>query len=107
MDVVFTYYNWIHGGKTGKAQPEFFSGPVWDELVDYVAYAWADHAIRWIEQIEKGTVLFYERLVGSTARKELERLFDVMEMKPVDPLRMKCALSHRNRTDHLRLNKTR
>ena len=103
---MFTYCHWIHGGKTGKAGPEFFNGPMWDEIVDYVSYAWADHAIRWIEQIEKGTVLFYERLVGKTAEKELRRLLNVMEFKPIDPLRMKCALSHRNRTVHMRLNKS-
>jgi hypothetical protein len=56
MDVMFTYRNWLHGGEVGKAPPEAFRGLQWEETVDYVAYAWADHAIRWIEQIEHGTV---------------------------------------------------
>lgn len=107
MDVVFTFRNWQHGGKVGKAPPEAFEGPKWDETVDYVAYAWADHAIRWIEQIEKGTVIFYERLMGKRAEKELERLLQVLDFHPIDPARMKCAITHRNRTDHKRMGNTR
>ncbi|XP_046637044.1 WSC domain-containing protein 1-like [Daphnia pulicaria] len=107
MDVVFTYRDWLHGGKVGKAPPEAFRGPEWDATVDYVAYAWADHAIRWIEQIENGTVLFYERLMGKTASGELKRFLQVVDFHPVDPVRMRCTLDHRNRTDHKRLNKTR
>lgn len=107
MDVVFTYRDWLHGGKVGKAPPEAFRGPEWDATVDYVAYAWADHAIRWIEQIENGTVLFYERLMGQTASGELKRFLQVIDFHPVDPVRMRCTLDHRNRTDHKRLNKTR
>jgi hypothetical protein len=107
MDVVFTYRDWLHGGKVGKAPPEAFRGSEWDATVDYVAYAWADHAIRWIEQIENGTVLFYERLMGKTASGELKRFLQVIDFHPVDPVRMRCTLDHRNRTDHKRLNKTR
>ena len=33
----------------------------------YVAYAWADHAIRWIEQAKRDTVLFYEKLLDDGA----------------------------------------
>ena len=107
MDVVFTYRHWQHGGKVGIAPPEAFEGPKWEETIDYVAYAWADHAIRWIEQIKNGTVLFYERLMGVTAEKELVRLLNVLNFHPIDPDRMRCALAHRNRTDHKRQNKTR
>ena len=107
MDVVFTYRHWQHGGKVGIAPPEAFEGPKWEETIDYVAYAWADHAIRWIEQIKNGTVLFYERLMGVTAETELVRLLNVLNFHPIDPDRMRCALAHRNRTDHKRQNKTR
>ncbi len=107
MDVVFTYRHWLISGKVGNAPLEAFSGPQWEESVDYVAYAWADHAIRWIEQIEKGTVIFYEKLLGEKASDELDRLLKAMDFQPIDPHRMRCALSHRNRTDHKRLNKTR
>lgn len=107
MDVVFTYRNWQLAGKVGKAPPEAFKGPDWDELVDTVAYVWADHAIRWIEQIKNGTVIFYEKLLGQHADKELERMLVAMHFHPVNPDRMRCALKHRDRTDHKRANKTR
>ena len=81
MDVVFTYRHWQHGGKVGIAPPEAFEGPKWEETIDYVAYAWADHAIRWIEQIKNGTVLFYERLMGVTAETELVRLLNVLNFR--------------------------
>lgn len=108
MDVVFTYRHWQLAGKVGKAPPEAFQGPQWENVVKFVAYAWADHAIRWIEQIEKGTVIFYEQLLGQNASFELERLIDAMDFKPrpVDPSRMRCTLDHRDRTDHKRLNKS-
>ena len=107
MDVVFTYRHWQHGGKVGIAPPEAFEGPKWEETIDYVAYTWADHAIRWIEQIKNGTVLFYERLMGVTAETELVRLLNVLNFHPIDPDRMRCALAHRNRTDYKRQNNTR
>ncbi|XP_057380614.1 sialate:O-sulfotransferase 1-like [Daphnia carinata] len=102
MDVIFSFRNWQLAGKTGNASPDAFKGPEWEEIIDYVAYAWADHAIRWIEQIDQGTVLFYERLLGKTAENELRRLLNIIGFKPIDSDRMKCALSHRNRTDHKR-----
>lgn len=107
MDVVFAYQNWVYGGKTGKAPPEAFNGTKWEQAVEYVAYAWADHAIRWIEQIKNGTVLFYEKLIGNTAELELERLLNVLHFHPIDANRMRCTLAYRNRTDHLRINKSR
>ncbi len=107
MDVVFAFQNWVHGGKTGKAPPEAFKGIYWEEAVEYVAYAWADHAIRWIEQIENGTVLFYEKLKGETAEIELERVLNVLDFHPIDANRVRCTLAHRNRTDHMRINKPR
>ncbi|KAK4007148.1 hypothetical protein OUZ56_012309 [Daphnia magna] len=107
MDVAFAYQNWVYGGKTGKAPPEAFKGKEWEEAIDYVAYAWADHAIRWIEQIKKGTVLFYEKLLGSTAEKELERVLNVLGFHAIDGNRMRCTLANRNRTDHLRTNNSR
>lgn len=68
---------------------------------------WADHAIRWIEQIEKGTVIFYEELLGKNAIRELERFWKAMEFKnEMDPERARCALAHRDRADYKRKNKT-
>ena len=92
----------------GNAPPSAFQGAEWDEVVDYVAFAWADHAVRWIEQLKKGTVIFYENLLGDNAHYEIERLLDTIEYphRPIDPQRMRCALNHRNRTDHKRINKT-
>lgn len=107
MDVVFAYRHWLQSGKTGTAPKEAFQGPEWNEVIEYVAYAWADHAIRWIEQIEHGTVLFYEKLMGKTAEKELRRLLKVINFEPVDSERMRCTLFHRNRTDHKRFKKER
>ena len=107
MDVVFTFRHWQSHGKVDHAPPEAFKGPKWEEAVDYVAYAWADHAIRWIEQIKNGTVIFYEKLLGDAAEEELERLLNVLSFHPIDPDRMRCALAHRNRTDYKRQNKTR
>ena len=108
MDVVFTYRHWQLAGKVGKAPPEAFRGREWDEIVKYVAFAWADHAVRWIEQIEKGTVIFYEQLLGQNATLELERLLEAMDFKPrpVDPERLRCTLAHRSRSDFKRTNKT-
>lgn len=108
MDVVFTFRHWQFAGKTGQAPRENFTGQDWDKVVDYVAFAWADHAIRWIEETKKGTVLFYEQLLGQNATLELERFWRVMEFKePMNPDRLRCTLAHRNRMDHRRVNKTR
>lgn len=91
----------------GKAPAEAFTGPEWDETVNYVAYVWADHAVRWIEQIINGTVIFYEKLMGEEAENELERLLNVIDFKSIDPDRMRCTLAHRNRTDFKRANPSR
>lgn len=108
FDVVFTFRHWQLQGKVGNAGPEAFEGPEWDEVVDYVAYAWADHAIRWIEQIKEGTAIFYEYLLSdSEAEVEVRRLLDTIGFKPIDPHRLRCALAHRNRTDYKRVNKLR
>lgn len=107
MDVVFTYRNWqVTGNKTAKASPKSFQGRQWDEIVEYVAFAWADHAIRWIEQLKQGTVIFYENLLGPKAAIEIDRLMKAIHFSPVDPERVRCALAHRSRTDHKRVNKT-
>jgi hypothetical protein len=77
--------------------------------VETVAYAWTDHAIRWIEQIKQGTVIFYENLLGDNAQLELERLLDAMDFqpRPVDANRMRCTLAHRDKSEYKRSNKTR
>lgn len=105
MDVVFTFRHWSLAGKTGQAPLDAFYGDQWDEVVDTVAYVWADHAIRWIDGIENGTVIFYEKLLGPKAAIELERMLNAMDFGPINPDRMQCALAHRNRLDHKRTNK--
>ncbi len=107
MDVVFTYRHCMLAGKVDNAPPEAFQGQEWNEVVKFVAYAWADHAIRWIEQIKNGTVIFYEKMHGDSAILELERLLDAMDFqpRPVDPERIRCMLEHRNRMDFKRTNK--
>lgn len=108
MDVAFTFRNWQLAGKTGYAPPEAFKGQDWKKIVDYITFAWADHAIRWIEGTKKGTVVFYEKLLGEDASRELKRFWKAMEFKePINPERLRCTLAHRNRTDHKRTNKTR
>ncbi|EFX88990.1 hypothetical protein DAPPUDRAFT_233913 [Daphnia pulex] len=109
MDVVFAHQNHLLVGKFNTAPTEAFRGPEWDELVETVAYAWANHAIRWIEQIKQGTVIFYENLLGDDAQLELERLLDSMDFqpRPVDTNRMRCTLAHRDKSEYKRSNKTR
>ena len=107
MDVVFTFRHWqTTGNKTAKASSKAFQGRKWDEMVEYIAFAWADHAIRWIEQIKQGTVLFYENLLGTNAAMEIDRLAKAIGFGPVDQERVRCALSHRSRSDFKRVNKT-
>lgn len=94
-------------GKVDNAPLEVFSGPEWEKVIDFVAFAWADHAIRWIEQIKEGTVIFYEKLFGDQANQELERLLEAMNLKrsAIHPNRMRCTLAHRDRKDFKRKNK--
>ncbi|XP_057371251.1 sialate:O-sulfotransferase 1-like [Daphnia carinata] len=109
MDVVFAHQNHLLVGKFDVAPVNAFRGPVWDELVDAVAFAWSDHAIRWIEQMKQGTAIFYEHFLGDNAQHELERLLDAMNYNPqlLDPERMRCLLAHRNQSEYKRSNKTR
>jgi hypothetical protein len=87
-----------------------FKGPQFDNYVDYVADTWADHAVGWIENIQIGTVLFYERLLLEDTEAELKRLLNVIHFSdprhpPIDPERMRCTLSHKNRMDRKRTRK--
>lgn len=109
MDVVFAHQNHLLVGKFNEAPEDAFRGPIWDELVDAVAFAWADHAIRWIKQMKQGTAIFYENFLGDNAQHELERLLNAMNFKPqhLDPERMRCLLIHRNQSEYKRSNKTR
>jgi hypothetical protein len=107
MDVIFAHQNHLLVGKFNVAPMEAFRGPEWEALVETVAYAWADHAIRWIEQIKQGTVIFYENLLGEDAQLELERLLDAMDFRPVDADRMRCTLAHRDKSEYKRNNKTK
>ena len=87
-----------------------FKDPQWNNYVNYVTYAWADHAIRWIQNIQNGTVIFYEILLLEDTETELNRLlrsinFTDPQHPPVDPDRMRCTLKHKNRLDRKRLKK--
>ncbi|KAI9561326.1 hypothetical protein GHT06_012282 [Daphnia sinensis] len=112
VDAMFTHARFLatSGNKTGLVSEKDFSGPRWEEYVDYVANTWADHAVGWIESIHNGTVLFYERLLHEDTAAELKRLLDVIHFRdphhpPVDPQRLDCALKHKNRKDRKRLKK--
>ena len=107
MDVVVAHQNHLTVGKFNTAPLDAFRGLQWDEMVDTVAYAWADHAIRWIEQIKQGTVIFYENLLGENAHFELERLLVAMNLHPIDADRMKCTLAHKSEGEYKRSNKNR
>lgn len=109
MDVVFSHQNHLLVGKFNVAPVEAFRGPEWDELVDTVAFAWADHAVRWIEHMKQGTAIFYENFLGDNAEHELQRLLNAMDFhpSPVDPDRMRCVLVHRNQSEYKRSKKTR
>ena len=96
MDLVFTFPN------ERNNDDETIKGSEWDERVDYVASAWADHAIRWIEQTRNGTVLFYEKLKGTLAYEELDRLLRDLHLQPVDYIRMQCAVTYRDRNTNLK-----
>ncbi|KAK4025386.1 hypothetical protein OUZ56_014459 [Daphnia magna] len=111
IDTLFTYAHYLLSGndQKGTGTPEDFAGPHWDEHVDYVALAWADHAKRWIQNIKEGTVVFYERLLQDT-ENELRRLLKAIHFTdpnrpPVDPERMRCTLQHKNRSDRKRTKK--
>ena len=102
MDLVFTFPGWRN------IEGETIKGSEWDETVDYVASAWADHAIRWIEQTRNGTVLFYEKLKGTLAYEELDRLLRDLNLQPIDYIRMQCVMANRDRnTDHKQESKLR
>jgi hypothetical protein len=90
----------------GAVSPMTFKGPAWNHYVNYVAYAWADHATRWIHNIRNGTVIFYELLLQDT-EAELNRLLRAVNFSidPVDPERMRCTIKHKDRSDRKRSKK--
>ncbi|XP_057367444.2 sialate:O-sulfotransferase 1-like [Daphnia carinata] len=111
FDALFTYghYLWSGNDQTGTASPNVFNGTNWDDHVSYVADEWAEHADRWIQYIQEGTVIFYERLLQDT-ENELRRLLKAIHFvdanhPPVDPERMRCTLQHKDRVDRKRSNK--
>lgn len=111
VDVLFTYAHYVKTmDQIGTVSPDAFHGPQWEKYVEYVAFAWADHAIRWIETIENGTVIFYEQLLRGDTESELKRLLNAIHFRDsiesvVDPERMRCTLDHKNRTDRKRWKK--
>ncbi|EFX71467.1 hypothetical protein DAPPUDRAFT_111642 [Daphnia pulex] len=110
IDALFTFAHYLMAGddQKGTVSPTIFRGPAWNHYVDYVAYAWADHATRWIQNIRNGTVVFYELLLQDT-EAELNRLLRAVNFSAIDPAvdpeRMRCTLKHKNRTDRKRSKK--
>lgn len=112
MDAFFSFAHFLGSSRnqTGIVSEEAFWGPQWDNYVDCMADLWADHAVGWIENIQNGTVLFYERLLLEDTEAELRRLLNVINFvdphhPPVDPERMRCTLLHKGRTDRKRSKK--
>ena len=105
IDVAITFRHFLDGGQTGTAHPVAFRGSSWDEFLEAVATSWADHAIRWIEGIRNGTVIFYEMLQREP-ETELNRLLRAIHFPAASNERMRCTIAHRNRTDRRRMNKT-
>ena len=109
IDALFSFRHYLMAERNqlGAVSPVFFKGPAWNNYVNYVTYAWADHAIRWIQNIQNGTVIFYEKLLLEDTEAELNRLLSAINFidPPGDPDRMRCTLKHKNRTDRKRLKK--
>jgi hypothetical protein len=115
IDALFSFCHYLlteqdHSDQIGTVSTIFFKGPAWNSYVNYVTYAWADHAIRWIQNIQNGTVIFYELLIIGDTEAELNRLLRAINFTdphhpPVDPDRMRCTLKHKNRLDRKRLKK--
>lgn len=94
----------------GTVSPDALDGPQWDEYVNYVAFAWADHAKRWISTIQNGTVIFYEQLLQGDTQSELKRILNAIHFTDsidsgINLERMRCTLEHKNRTDRKRRKK--
>jgi hypothetical protein len=97
MDALFTFAHFLgsSGNHTGVVSSSEFVGPQFDNYVDYVADTWADHAVGWIQNIQNGSVLFYERLLLEDTAAELTRFLSVIcfsdpHHQPVDPEQMRC-----------------
>ena len=106
IDAAIAHRNYEFGGQTGMAREDRFSGPEWNEYVQAASLSWADHAIRWIDGIENGTIIFYENLVHET-EAELKRIIPFFYSEPVDPVRLKCTIAHKDRIDRKRLQRTK
>ncbi|KAI9555051.1 hypothetical protein GHT06_020350 [Daphnia sinensis] len=105
----FVHYLWSGNNQIGTVSLENFSSLKWDKYVKFVAFEWAEHAVRWIQHIENGTAIFYERLLEDTER-ELKGLLNAINFidprhPPFDPERMRCTLLHKNRLDRKRKQK--
>jgi hypothetical protein len=112
IDALFSFCHYLltERDQIGAVSAVNFKGPAWNNYVDYVTYAWADHADRWIQNIQNGTVIFYEKLLLEDTEAELNRLLRAVNFTdshhpPVDPDRMRCTLKHKNRMDRKRLKK--
>ena len=69
----FVHFLWSGNDQKGIVSTDHFTGPKWDEHFKYVLKEWAEHADRWIKNIQNGTVIFYELLLTNT-ETELNRL---------------------------------
>ena len=113
IDALFSFVLYLMAGQDQIGTVSLlakFKGPQWNSYVNYVTFAWADHAIRWIQNIQNGTVIFYEKLLLEDTEAELNRLLRAINFTdphhpPVDPDRMRCTLKHKNRLDRKRLKK--
>jgi hypothetical protein len=112
FEALFSFFHYLMSGldQIGIVSPVNFKGPDWNDYVEFVAYAWADHAIRWIQNIKNGTVIFYEKLLFLDTEAELNRLLRVINFTDshnmlVNPERMRCTLKHKNRLDRKRSKK--
>ena len=113
IDALFSFVHYLMAGQDQIGTVSLlakFKGPQWNCYVNYVTFAWADHTIRWIQNIQNGTVIFYEKLLLEDTEAELNRLLRAINFTdphhpPVDPDRMRCTLKHKNRMDRKRLKK--
>ena len=104
MHASFAYRHYLLAGQTGVAGEQYFQGDDWNEFLRFVSFAWADHAIRWIDQLKNGAVVFYEKLQNDT-EMEIRRLLHSIHFNAVDSQRLQCTISHKQRIDRRRIQR--
>ena len=103
IDAAIAFRNYVGSGnnKTGIADYSWFHGAEWQAYLEFAAYAWADHAVRWIDGMRHGVVAFYENLLHDT-EAELKRILRKFYPVPIDEARLKCVVKLKNVTPHKR-----